>query len=358
MKDSNLSFVIIKVILVLSIAYSIYAHSWRILFVNLLLLLLIFIPSIIRRVNIEVPKEIEFILLLFVVISFFLGDLRGLVIQIFFGLAIGFVGFAFMTVLYKNSKLKPNFLLIFIFSLSISLAIGSLSEISKYYLKIYLNYAIDISDYEFAMQSLSLVFLGTIFAIVSGFFYLKGGNIFLINSLVEKFKTKNPNLFVEKHESPEEILQLIKKGENEKLEFKSTLRTNLHTHTYDKNIELTILKSISGFLNTEGGTLLIGVSDTGEIFGIEKDTFPSNDKFNLHFTNLVKEHIGNEFIPYLHFEIYPINGKHIMKVSCMKSHKPVFVKYSKLEDFYARVGASTIQLTGSKLVDYIKNNFR
>ena len=175
--------------------------------------------------------------------------------------------------------------------------------------------------------------------------------------MVQTFKTKNPNLFIEKTDSPEEILKLIKKGETEKIEFKSTLRTNLHIQQYDKNIEYSILKTISAFLNTEGGILLIGVSDIGEINGIEKDKFPSNDKFNLHFTNLIKEYIGNENLPYLNFELILIEGKNIMKVNCLKSNKPVFLKFNKIEDFYVRVGSSTVQITGSKLVEYINNNF-
>lgn len=353
---SSLS-ITLKLILIISIAYSLYFHSWRILFVDLLLLVLILLPSFIRKIDIQIPREIEFVLFIFVIVSFFLGDLRGLIIQIFFGLSLGFVGFALITILYKNSKLKPNYLLIILFSLSISLALGSLSEIAKYYLKSYLDYNLSLSDYEFAMESLTLVFLGNLVAIIFGLLYIKGAKIKFLNTMVQTFKNKNPNLFIEKTDSPEEILQLIKKGETEKVEFKSTLRTNLHTQQYDKNIEHTILKTISAFLNTDGGTLLIGVSDNGEINGIEKDKFPSNDKFNLHFTNLIKEFIGNENMPYLHFELVLLEGKHIMKISCMKSNKPVFLKFNKIEEFYVRVGASTVQLQGSKLVDYINNNF-
>jgi predicted HTH transcriptional regulator len=117
------------------------------------------------------------------------------------------------------------------------------------------------------------------------------------------------------------------------------------------------LKTIAAFLNSGGGTLLIGISDSGEICGIEKDNFPSNDKFNLHFTNLVKEYIGNQNLPYLHFELIVLENKNIMKVDCLKAQKPVFVKFEKIEEFYVRVGASTVQLLGSKLVDYINNGF-
>ncbi len=349
--------VLVKLAIVLSIAYSLYFHLWRILFVNLLLLILLFLPYLSRKINIEIPAEIEFTLLIFVIVSFFLGDLRGFVIQLFFGLAVGFVGFALMTILYKNSKLRPNYSLITVFSLSISLALGALSELAKFYLKWYLGITLDILDYQFAMESLSLVFIGAILAISAGFLYVQGTKIIFLNKMVEQFKHKNPNLFIEKTDSPDEVLKLIRKGEHEKLEFKATLRTNLHTLQPDKNIEHSILKTIAAFLNSGGGILLIGVSDTGEIHGIQKDNFPSPDKFNLHFTNLIKEYIGNQNLPYLHFELITLENKNILKVDCMKAQKPVFLRFEKIEEFYVRVGASTVQLLGSKLVDYINNGF-
>lgn len=349
---------IIKLILIISIGYSIYFNLWRILFVNLLLLILIFIPLLSKRINIEIPREIEFVLLIFVIASFFLGDIRGLVIQIFFGLAIGFVGFALMIILYKNSGLKPNYPLIILFSLSISIALGAISELAKFYLKLFLNYNISMADYNYSMTSLSLVFLGAIIASIVGYIYMNGTKIEFMDNLVKKFKSKNPNLFIERTDSPEELIDLIKKGENEKIEFKSTLRTNIHTSEHDKKIEQTVLKTIAAFLNKEGGTLLIGVSDDGSILGIERDHFQSNDKFNLHFSNLIKDHLGNQYLPYLNIELILIEDKNILKVDCMKADKPVFLTFHKTEEFYIRIGAATVQLTGSKLVEYINNKFK
>jgi hypothetical protein len=350
--------VIIRIIIVISIIYSIYFNLWRILFINILLLVVIIIPTLLKKQKIEIPQEIEIILFIFVILSFFLGELRGFVIQVFFGLALGFVGFSLMLILFKNSKIKPNYLLIFAFALSFSLALGTLSELSKYYLKIYFNYNQSIADYQYAMMSLTLVLVGALLACLTGYIYMRGHNIKPLHKLVQKFKTKNPNLFIERTDSPEEVLELIKKGENEKLEFKSTLRTNLHTNEIDRKMELSCLKTITAFLNSESGTLLIGVSDSGNILGIEKDHFISNDKFNLHFTNLVKEHIGNEFLPYIHSELIQIEEKNILKVDCLKSDKPVFLRYNKLEEFYMRLGAATVQITGSKLINYINNQFR
>jgi len=347
----------VRVVLIIAIAYAVYLHLWRILFINLLLLILVFIPIISRRMDIELPREIDFMLFVFVLASFFLGELRGLIIQVFFGLAIGFIGFALMIVLYKNSGLRPNYPLIILFSISISLALGALSELAKFYLRLALNQDLVIADYEYAMISLTLVFAGAFLASLCGLIYMKGAKLSLLDRLVIRFKHKNPRLFIERTDSPQEVLALIKRGESERLEFKSTLRTNLYTGELDKKIEYSVVRSIAAFLNSERGTLLIGVSDNGTITGIERDNFASTDKFNLHFTNLVKEHIGNQNLPYLHFELIQLEDNRLLKVDCQKAEQPVFLTFNKIEEFHIRAGAATIQLMGRKLVDYINNKF-
>ena len=49
-----------------------------------------------------------------------------------------------------------------------------------------------------------------------------------------------------------ELTELISGGESESVEFKSTLRVNLHTGQRDKRMESVVLKTLAGFLNTAG----------------------------------------------------------------------------------------------------------
>ena len=60
-----------------------------------------------------------------------------------------------------------------------------------------------------------------------------------------------------------DLSQVVINGESEAVELKSTMRTNLHTGTKDPRMELAVLKTLAGFLNTNGGTLIVGVSDDG-----------------------------------------------------------------------------------------------
>src|SRR5262249_22812592 len=77
------------------------------------------------------------------------------------------------------------------------------------------------------------------------------------------------------------IGQLITAGESDQVEFKATLRINMHTGQKDARMETAVLKTIAGFLNTGGGRLIVGVRDDGTPLGIEADKFESEDKMGL-----------------------------------------------------------------------------
>lgn len=151
--------------------------------------------------------------------------------------------------------------------------------------------------------------------------------------------------------------RLISTGENDKLEFKSTLRWNLIADKADKAMEHSVLKTIVAFLNTEGGTLLVGVKDDGSILGIEKDQFLNEDKFLLHFANLLNERIGKEYVEHIHWGLKEVSEKKILRVDCDPSSTPAFLKGNG-EEFYVRNGPSSILLSTSEVLEYSRKHFR
>jgi hypothetical protein len=151
--------------------------------------------------------------------------------------------------------------------------------------------------------------------------------------------------------SSEEVLgSLIEQGEGDRLEFKSTLRWNLNTDKTGKEVEISWLKTVAAYLNSAGGVILIGVNDEGELLGLDADRFPNEDKFLLHFNNLIKQHIGLEFSRYIRGGICSIGGKRLFVIECDPADDPVYLKTGKEERFYIRVGPSTRQLTMSEVV--------
>jgi hypothetical protein len=149
------------------------------------------------------------------------------------------------------------------------------------------------------------------------------------------------------------IRRLINGGESSTLEFKSTIRKNLNSGKFGKEIEIAWLKSVTAFMNSDGGILLIGVNDDGEICGIAKDEFSNEDKCQLHFKNLINAHIGPGFTRYIHLKFCHFGDKTILVIECERVRKPVFLSIGKTEDFYIRSGPSSMKLTMSSMVSYL-----
>ena len=150
---------------------------------------------------------------------------------------------------------------------------------------------------------------------------------------------------------------LIEDGESEFVEFKSTLRLNLFSKKFGREIEHAVLKTLAAFMNARGGTLIVGVDDRKNILGLEHDKFENDDKILLHLTSLVKERMGTQFTTFISASIEPAEGKKILRVDALPSTNPVFLKFNNDEFFYIRSGPSTTELRVSEIYDYIYNRF-
>lgn len=156
--------------------------------------------------------------------------------------------------------------------------------------------------------------------------------------------------------SQDGLRKLIDDGENAHLEFKSTVRFNLRSGKTGKEIELAWLKAVTAFLNSEGGTLLIGVADDGTVLGMNVDNFENDDRCLLHVKNLLNQHIGAEFSRFLDIYLIPFNTSQVVVVECRKSPGPVFLKTGKNEEFYIRSGPSSTKLSPSRTISYLEKN--
>jgi hypothetical protein len=155
--------------------------------------------------------------------------------------------------------------------------------------------------------------------------------------------------------SETELRELIDSGEGDRLEFKSTLRWNLREKRPGKEIELSWLKTVVAFLNTNGGTLLIGVADNGKIVGCSPDGFRNDDKYLLHVNNLVQRHIGVEFSRYLRYDLRPIDGESVLIFDVQPSDEPSFLKTNEDDVFYVRMGPASRKLSLRKTLEYLKD---
>lgn len=162
-----------------------------------------------------------------------------------------------------------------------------------------------------------------------------------------------------RHRTEKKIAGIIKEGEGDTIEFKSTLRWDIRAGKTNPAIEHACLKTISAFLNSWGGTLLIGVRDDGSIEGIETDRLPNEDKFLLHIWTLIRTCLGKDFTPYIRTRLEKVSDKTVCMVSCRPSTRPVFLKQPGFtEEMYIRVGPSSNAMDISEALKYIEDHYQ
>lgn len=158
--------------------------------------------------------------------------------------------------------------------------------------------------------------------------------------------------------NPPSIEELIQRGESATLEFKSTLRWSVKDQKEVKELHFAVLKTIVAFLNSEGGTLLIGVKDDGTIFGLERD-YPftrsrgqeGRDGFEQTLVSLITDHIGGNFMRLLKINFETVAEKDVCMINVQKSEALAFLRD---KEFYIRSGNSSRTLEGTEMISYIK----
>ena len=167
--------------------------------------------------------------------------------------------------------------------------------------------------------------------------------------------------------TPSPLSQLIAAGESERLEFKETLRWDVVTNTLNKKLEDVVVKTIAGFANGGGGTLLIGVADDGTVKGLERDYAclgGNRDKLELHLTNLLGKHFGSAFRASRIGVSFPQHdGIDVCRIEVGPAVEAQFVSLpdrggTVAERFFVRSGNSTQELTPSQMHLYVGQRFR
>lgn len=329
-----------------------------------------FLPRILNNFGLKTGVEMQIVILLIIYGSLFLGEVQTLVpntwwwpvlLRAVAGIALSFIGLTIILTLENEELIDASPFIVVLLSFSVSFALGSLWELFEFSLDSLLGFGIQNLGTGSTIQDLFITAISAIAVSVGGYIYTRYTGRNILSSSIINWMRNNPQIFRSKKNlevSSEKIRGMIQAGEGPKLEFKSSLRTNLHTNSIDRNIESSVLKTITAYLNTEGGTVIVGVSDSGEILGLEKDAFPNKDKLKLHFNNMIKERIGSQFMPFIQYELFPIDDKHVLKIDCLASTKRVFLKDGKEEEFYVRNGPSSVKLSGPSLVDYINHRFK
>lgn len=185
---------------------------------------------------------------------------------------------------------------------------------------------------------------------------------------VNRMADKRESPFVDPRHDPERvrtgIQSVLAAGESRIVEFKSTGRKNLHTGQKDLAIEWSVAKSVAGFMNAHGGTLLVGVADEGSIVGIEEDfpllRKPDRDGWELWLTDIVSTTLGRAAAAELDLQMAQLDGGTVARIDVGPAAKPIFAtptKGDKKQVFLVRINNSTQELSGQEALDYQKKRW-
>ena len=165
---------------------------------------------------------------------------------------------------------------------------------------------------------------------------------------------------------------LMAQGESKFLEYKTSFSLDVDKIQYKKDynpikeveLETESLKNIVAFLNSEGGRLLIGISESNpdgiSAVGIENEVkkfHKNDDKFLNYVTRRITERISQSVFSNVTLTFVKHgNGTTILKVEVIKSSKPVFLKPG--DEFYIRLPASAEILSGDEMEKYKNAHFK
>jgi membrane protein YdbS with pleckstrin-like domain len=156
--------------------------------------------------------------------------------------------------------------------------------------------------------------------------------------------------------------ELIAGGDNQYVEFKSSLMWDYRRQMVNKALYEPVMKNIAGFMNAKGGAVLIGVDDDGRVLGLDPDyqaiKKPDSDGFENVFNMAFNKMIGVEYRRFVDVRFPSIDGKEICVVAVRPSLQPAYLQARGNETFYLRAGNASVPLTVSQAARYIGEHFR
>lgn len=202
---------------------------------------------------------------------------------------------------------------------------------------------------------------------------LKNGDIGRVKKIILNELEQNAK-------SEEEIKKMMASGENFHTEFKAEVLWSVDYNNSQikesKSFELReyghraskiiIAKSIASFLNSDGGSLIIGFKENKEgrnfaILGIDEEMKKIRQPGKDGYKRMILDEIIRTFFPpkiynhvdyYISIDFVEIEGKTVCWIKIKKSDSRVFLRINDRDIFMIRVNSENRTLDGEKLVDY------
>jgi hypothetical protein len=139
--------------------------------------------------------------------------------------------------------------------------------------------------------------------------------------------------------------------------------------------KIIIAKVITGFLNTSGGDLIIGIKEEKEqqknntIEGIDRELKQLKNKDygedgykRMIMDDIIRPHlpktIFNHFNDYFSITFFKKERKILCRINVKKSNSEVFLTIGNNDYFFIRADTQTRELRGKDIIDYIRRHFK
>lgn len=159
------------------------------------------------------------------------------------------------------------------------------------------------------------------------------------------FVPRHTNVVFDYQEPGEEIVRLMELGEGKTIEFKEA-----ESDDKDK-----WKKTVVAFANTEGGYILFGVNNDGQVVGLNKDL--AKHRTLEHFKDGLSDAISNTITPVPLFEFLSpvkIEGKDVLAIKVISDDQAHSLFFEKAHHFYIRRDATTRDANNFEIQELIR----
>jgi serine/threonine protein kinase len=154
---------------------------------------------------------------------------------------------------------------------------------------------------------------------------------------------------------PEDIRRKVEAGKLNEAQARSEV---------EKALRQSVTKTVAAFLNSSGGTLLIGVDDSGHVLGIEAD-YPhlsqgkrNHDGWQLSLRNIVNKALSEEVWSAVQVSLVRHDDAVIAVISCQPRASETWHQDDASKHvFYVRSSSATQALEGPKLTRYVRERW-
>lgn len=168
------------------------------------------------------------------------------------------------------------------------------------------------------------------------------------------------------------IKEILNQGEGQRIEFKSSIFIDTKKKEYnpgldvgqcvDQRLKQKLSREMAAFLNSDGGVILLGVSDEGGLRGCDDDfsTFPAGGSTSDKADLIVKQIIDQNFLEpesvfdRVSVECARLDGKSIVILDILPKKRLSFLKEPEPSRLYIRMGSHAVPIPYEKIEEYFE----